>query len=248
MDGSGYGELLSHQNGAAHLGAWHAILSIASKCAPRGSLIRGNGKPHDAESLSHASRIPVGTFNEAIPRLVKVEWIEDVTDMRENPPRQREIPPPPAEIPLLNGMEWNGITTCAPHGGDAAVVESKKRPRKRHGLSTAELLAEMPDWQRIACETAWSNAWRNRDKHSFVEAWPNHATKPEIAEKIIRLIQTSSAEMLARLPDKRPYMVTFLNKRGYEDSEEPEPTAKPVSRAPLIPEWRGFAPVEEEAE
>jgi hypothetical protein len=35
MDGDGYTELVDHDDGAAHLGAWCAIVQIASKCDPR---------------------------------------------------------------------------------------------------------------------------------------------------------------------------------------------------------------------
>ncbi len=32
MDGDGYTELVDHPNGAAHLGAWIAIVQVASRC------------------------------------------------------------------------------------------------------------------------------------------------------------------------------------------------------------------------
>ena len=32
MDSDGYTELVDHPNGAAHLGAWFAIVQIASRC------------------------------------------------------------------------------------------------------------------------------------------------------------------------------------------------------------------------
>ena len=40
MDDDGYTELLDHENGAAHLGVWLAILQIASRCDVRGTLSR----------------------------------------------------------------------------------------------------------------------------------------------------------------------------------------------------------------
>ena len=38
LDGDGYTELVDHPNGAAHLGAWLAIVWIASRCHTRGTL------------------------------------------------------------------------------------------------------------------------------------------------------------------------------------------------------------------
>jgi len=75
-DGDGYTELLDHPNGAAHYGAWVAIVQVASKCEIRGTLSRDGAKPHDACSLSRLTRIPVSVFEEALPRLVGIGWVE----------------------------------------------------------------------------------------------------------------------------------------------------------------------------
>lgn len=79
LDGDGYTELLDHANGAAHFGAWVAILEVAARCEIRGTLLRGdrNGgqRPHDPASLSRLTRIPAPVFEEAIPRLVEIGWL-----------------------------------------------------------------------------------------------------------------------------------------------------------------------------
>lgn len=75
MDGAGYATLVTHDDGAAHFGAWVAILEIASRCRDRGVLVRGDGRPHDAASLSLISRLPVAVFRDAIPRLVDIGWL-----------------------------------------------------------------------------------------------------------------------------------------------------------------------------
>jgi hypothetical protein len=78
MDTDGYTTLLDHPNGAAHLGAWLAILQIASRCRERGVLANGDGRPHDPRSLSRISRIPAVIFEEVIPRLLsdELQWLE----------------------------------------------------------------------------------------------------------------------------------------------------------------------------
>jgi hypothetical protein len=94
MDGDGYTELLDHQNGAAHFGVWIALVEIASKCKPRGTLLRkipqegavipqegaeGFFEPHNSGSLARISRIPRVLFDEVIPRLKVIGWIEYIT-------------------------------------------------------------------------------------------------------------------------------------------------------------------------
>src|SRR4051812_15271607 len=70
MDGDGYTELVTHPNGAAHFGAWCALVEVASKCGDRGTLMREGAKPHDSASLQRITRLPAAVFDEAIPRLV----------------------------------------------------------------------------------------------------------------------------------------------------------------------------------
>lgn len=78
-DGDGYTELLDHPNGAAHYGCWCAIVQIASKCDPRGTLLRDGAREHDARSLGRMARIPEALMAEAIARLVDpVKWLEIV--------------------------------------------------------------------------------------------------------------------------------------------------------------------------
>lgn len=79
MDGDGYTELLDHENGASHFAAWVAIVEIASRCDIRGTLMRKAGTPHDFASLSRLSRMPDQIFREALPRLIKIGWVEEIT-------------------------------------------------------------------------------------------------------------------------------------------------------------------------
>ena len=76
LAGDGYTELLNHPNGPAHFGGWIGLVEVAALCEPRGTLVRGNGKPHDPESLSRITRIPEAVLTEAIPRLLNIGWLE----------------------------------------------------------------------------------------------------------------------------------------------------------------------------
>lgn len=80
-DGDGYTELLDHEEGAAHYGCWCAIVQVASKCDPRGTLLRDGARPHDAASLARMTRIPEAVMKRAIARLlIPVRWLEVVPD------------------------------------------------------------------------------------------------------------------------------------------------------------------------
>lgn len=87
-DGEGYNILISHEDGPAHFAAWIAIIQVASKCQPRGTLVRDSGTPHDAKSLSVKTRLPVEIFVSALQRLTCAEigWLEvfDVAPSCEN--------------------------------------------------------------------------------------------------------------------------------------------------------------------
>lgn len=138
MDGDGYTELVDHPDGAAHFGAWVALLEVASKCLPRGTLIRKSRtvmrdgadgsqegatwcqtpqKPHNCASLSRMTRLSEKMFSDAIPRLIDIGWIEllnvsdkDVMEMsRDGDVDDGTVPHPPAEKRLWKGREGKGI-------------------------------------------------------------------------------------------------------------------------------------------
>jgi hypothetical protein len=75
QDGDGYTELLSHKNGAAHFGAWTALLQLASKAKARGTLLRDDGSEHNSASLERITRIPSHIWDEALPRFVTIGWL-----------------------------------------------------------------------------------------------------------------------------------------------------------------------------
>ncbi|MDZ4341352.1 MAG: hypothetical protein U1E51_02810, partial [Candidatus Binatia bacterium] len=77
-DGDGYTELLNHPDGPAHFGVWCAIVQVASKCDPRGALVRDTGKPHTAESISRMTRFPMKVVESAMHRLLQISWLNRV--------------------------------------------------------------------------------------------------------------------------------------------------------------------------
>lgn len=57
-DGDGYTAIMAQKDGPSILGAFIACVQIASRCEPRGTLLRDGGKPHSAASLARMSRMP----------------------------------------------------------------------------------------------------------------------------------------------------------------------------------------------
>lgn len=102
-DGDGYTVLVDHENGAAHLGCWLAILQVASKCGERGTLLRDGKKPHDSASISRLTRLPRSLIQDALERLTSEEigWVEVVenNDDTEKPQEPAETPHDDAEKP-----------------------------------------------------------------------------------------------------------------------------------------------------
>lgn len=76
LDGDGYTELLDHKNGAAHYGIWVGCVIVASRCDPRGTLLRDTKKPFCESSLSRVLRIPSSLIGEALNRFVSIGWLE----------------------------------------------------------------------------------------------------------------------------------------------------------------------------
>lgn len=77
QDGDGYITLVERKNGAAYLGAWLAILQVASKCKVRGTLLRNGTEPHTPDTLSRIARISPEIIESALEILVnECKWLE----------------------------------------------------------------------------------------------------------------------------------------------------------------------------
>jgi len=98
QDGDGYTEIMADKNGAAVLGCWLACLELASRCDPRGTLLRGDGTPHDIPSISRITRVPEPVLRMALPVLINVGWVTT-----------SENPAPSCGNPAPSCIEGKGI-------------------------------------------------------------------------------------------------------------------------------------------
>lgn len=140
QDGDGYTELLDHEHGAAHFGAWTAMVQLAAKCDPRGSLLRLPGIPHDPRTISRITRIPREIVAEAIPRLLKIRWLEEIPispDASGSPPEisgsRPENPPDSNSCPDLTCTDLKGPDLSRKTGQEkqqlgAAASRAPKNP------------------------------------------------------------------------------------------------------------------------
>lgn len=76
-DGENFSAIMVHPNGAEIYAAWILILQVASRCQPRGTLLRDNGQPHTAQTLSIKTRAPAKWFSLALDFLTKeTDWLD----------------------------------------------------------------------------------------------------------------------------------------------------------------------------
>ena len=165
MDDIGYVRLIDHPDGAAHFGVWVAILEIASKGNPRGTLICRDSSM-TCEDISRISRIPSGLIEDAVARLVGLKWL-DVEDNENTGTCVKsagilaESPEIPAESAGTlaesagriegNRREGKGIE------GKAVVVVAPCGKVENSELQTKQPTDSKPlyDWEKGELETQW---------------------------------------------------------------------------------------------
>jgi hypothetical protein len=79
-DGEGFATIMAHKDAAEIYTAWILMLQVASRCHPRGSLVRSDGTCLSVASLAIRTRAKREWFEKAIPALLQVGWIERLTD------------------------------------------------------------------------------------------------------------------------------------------------------------------------
>lgn len=79
LDSDGYTLIMEKKNGAAIFGAWIACVEVASKCRPRGTLVRDSNTPHNLESLSRITRMQKSIIKEMLDICTnECKWIEHI--------------------------------------------------------------------------------------------------------------------------------------------------------------------------
>lgn len=192
MDGDGFTELLDHPNGVAHFGCWNLCLQVASRCDPRGVLVRADGRPHDAASLARMTRVPAAIFEETIPRLLTIGWLETAPQDSAAIPHEGAAKPQESAVPLRltdygmegNGTEGNGTDVRADAGAlplDLFFEERYSRHlKKRDRVLAEQVLAQTHGIETVALQQKFRNgheAWLATDEYQ----WKGGAKCPTFA-------------------------------------------------------------------
>ena len=174
FDGDGYTEMVAGKGGAEIYGCWVACVLVASRCDPRGTLVRDCGLPHDSVSLSRITRLPRRAFDAMIERALSAGWLEHCDD----PAPNCEIPAADCEIAPMEGkgMEGNGRekkgkrkTTFSEPTVEEVVEYCRARGNSVDAAQFVDFYAskgwrvgnqQMKDW-RAAVRT-----WEKRDNNS----------------------------------------------------------------------------------
>ena len=128
-DGENFSLIMANENGAEIFAAWVLILQVASRCQPRGSLVRDNQKPHTAATLSIKTRAPEKWFKIALNFLEsETDWLE-ITDDCQPPviPPSGGCHPPDEEGNGKKGMEGNGKGGKPPGVGKSKIYKPESR-------------------------------------------------------------------------------------------------------------------------
>lgn len=119
---------MSHKNGAEIFAAWVLILQVASKCDPRGTLLRGGKKPHDSASLALKTRAPEKWFKLSLEFLeTETDWLDIQLIGEENTPTPHPpagLPHPSAESSVLS-IPFHSV----PSGGESKGEPSLEKAR-----------------------------------------------------------------------------------------------------------------------
>lgn len=215
MDTGGYIELVEeHPNGAAHFGAWMAIVEIASRQKTRGMLPQlPAGIPHSdaaiARLLSRISRIPAIVFMELLPRLLdpNIGWIEQADQIQHDASIKEEKPSARTATIPHEGAGIPHDDATIPHEG-AALREragarlitrkegKKERTTNTHTLEKSRSIVAQNGncapvrWPYLADETyaafvvAACGFWEDLIEEDLQKSWQFTWKKFTFAEKL----------------------------------------------------------------
>ena len=178
QDGDGYTALMDHKHGTAHYGAWHVILGIASKCDPRGTLMRDSGQPHTITSISRITRVPEPLLKQAMDRLVSSEigWVEVVDS--------QTLEPSPQEYATSSQDAASASDITEGNGREGKGREQTPEALRLAGALADSILTWKPDYAELS----------NGSREKTIERWASDVDRalrldsrnPEKVDQVIR--------------------------------------------------------------
>jgi hypothetical protein len=237
LDNDGYVELVTHPSGPAHFGVWVAILQTASRCNPRGTLVRDNLSHHTVESIARITRMPADLVGDAIARLLSIGWLEVVSDQGDIIRHDGAMiwhdgdvdhvdDQSTKELKELNRTEGKDI--CA--SGDARLTDPCISSTKTKTQKPTRATEGLDPQQEIWFNEWWGAYWLHKAKKPARAAFGGRVRTEEAFQRVMAAIQAQSPEMLNREPQHRPHGATWLNQERWEDEAATPATAKRTGR------------------
>jgi hypothetical protein len=234
QDGDGFRAVIHHEDGLKIFGAWVLMLQIASKCNPRGTLVRDNGMPHTERTIARMTGAQEGDIYIAIQHLAsrEVDWIcyDHVTIPQEGAVASH----PAAEIaPEWKGTEQKGKEEETPAAGDILSLSLLGPPPVKQ-KGRAELFS--PGF--VVFWDTWPSHFRKKDRIKCWKLWEARGLESrweEIEEKV--RAWAASDQWTKNDGNFMPGPLPWLNQESY-DAPPPPPSggsAAPDDRDGLGP-------------
>jgi hypothetical protein len=175
QDGDGFCAIMHHEDGLKIFGAWVLLLQVASKCSPRGTLVRDNGMPHTERTIARMTGAQEGDIYIAMQYLASsdVDWlcydhVEIPQEGAGSPQEGAGIPQEPAENALeRKGTEQKGNEqkgAAAPLAPPPSAKKGQTMVEPTSGPAFEAFWVAYPSGSRVdrkACLKKWKD--RNLD-------------------------------------------------------------------------------------
>lgn len=208
QDGDGYTLLVDRPDGAEMLGAWLAILQVASKCGVRGTLLRDSATPHDSASLARITRLPKNVFDKVLSVLVEeCKWVEYIDDSSN-----------PAQIPHIPAPNC-GLVTMEGKGREGKGIENIERAFSETPPMSRDDFDRMADMRGVPKDCAeWF--WNTHDSTNWLDGRGNPIRKVE--PLLLNALKVWRSNGTKRSPGFPPTQSVVMARDSNYDSRSPE--------------------------
>lgn len=214
-DGENYSMLMEQENAAELYTAWVLMLQVASKCQPRGTLLRGNCQPHDARSLAIKTRARQEWFESAFAYLSReTDWLEwEEFTPKIEPERQSGVTQVTSETSVgcqagvYEGKEGKGIEVKEFPAPDCSIPVVSEVVRYGAGRLSDEIPADY--CEHYHCSKTIKESWVNG--YGRLINWQMELAKWWSGDKHKWCNGTHTAKKAARKPTAHRGHLPFSN-------------------------------------
>jgi len=199
-DGSGFRTLMQQPDGEALYGVWAVIVQIASRAPQRGLLVRNDGEPYTAETISARTGMKLELVRRCIEVLQspQIKWIQSVPIVKSAgaaiPQEGAAIPQEGAAIPQ-EGAAIPQEGAAIPQEG--AAIPQEGAARARAGGEGRGRSSSVSDSRTVDTYTGKQNtqqrareADRTDPAESFPDFWRVYASIRPVGETEARQVWT----------------------------------------------------------